>query len=315
LELRQLRTFLSLAELGSLTRAADQLRIAQPALSRQIRMLEEEIGLPLFLRHSRGMQLTEAGAALLRFASGPLRQLEIAVAQVRELETEVSGEVALGLMPSVADIFAGRLAERVAEALPKVSLRIAEAYVPHLVEWLQRGDLDATLSYAGVQGSGLKITHLLQEDMLLIGPPESGLNLDKSVACATLASIRLVLPSMPSGLRKVVEQAAADANVKLDVKVEADAYVVLKHLVSVGKGYTILPMSAVARDLASRRLRAAPLVEPTLTRQICLLEPKERSSSRATRAVLEILQHELAQLIAAGEWPAIPLQPLLEFMG
>lgn len=310
MELRQLRTFLCLAELGSLTRAADQLRIAQPALSRQIRMLEEEIGLPLFIRHSRGMQLTEAGAELLRFASGPLRQLEIAVAQVRELETRVSGHVALGLMPSVADIFAGRLAERVSEELPDVSLRITEAYVPHLVEWLLRGDLDVTLSYGGPQGPGLKISNLLQEELLLIGPA-SELSLTRTIPWPQLSSMRLVLPSMPSGLRKVVEEGAVSANVVLDVRVEADAYVVLKHLVSVGKGYTVLPMSAVARELAAGRLSAAPLGEPALTRQVILLEPRERASSRATRAVLSILRRELAQLIDSGDWPAVTLEGLL----
>jgi DNA-binding transcriptional LysR family regulator len=94
--------------------------------------------------------------------------------------------------------------------------------------------------------------------------------------------------------------------------VEADAYVVLKHLVSVGKGYTVLPMSAVARELAAGRLSAAPLGEPSLTRQVILLEPRERAITRATRAVLSIMRRELTLLIDSGEWPAVPLAGLTE---
>ena len=118
MDIRQLRTFATLAETGSLGKTADRLRVAQPALSRQIRLLEEDIGLPLFNRHSRGMQITEAGKELLVRVSGLIRQLDQALKEVRELKTAVSGAVAIGLIPSVSSILGGRLGQRVATELP-----------------------------------------------------------------------------------------------------------------------------------------------------------------------------------------------------
>src|SRR5262245_48674920 len=147
MDLRQLRTFVSLAELGSLTRVSNKLRIAQPALSRQIRLLEEEIGVNLFVRHSRGMELTESGAELLKRAAGPLRQLELSVSEVRDLGSQVSGLVSLGLLPSVSGILAGHVAQVAAETLPHVLLRIAEGNARHLHEWLERGEIDAIIGY------------------------------------------------------------------------------------------------------------------------------------------------------------------------
>src|SRR5687767_12483832 len=110
MELRQLRTFLVVAETGSLSRAAGRLRIAQPALSRQIRMLEEEVGTELFQRHARGMALSEAGEVLIAHARGALRELDQAKSDLSALAGQVSGKVAIGLLPSVSDLMTGAFA-------------------------------------------------------------------------------------------------------------------------------------------------------------------------------------------------------------
>src|SRR3954447_25659803 len=165
MDLKQLRTFREVAEAGSLSRAADRLRLAQPALSRPIRLLEAEIGTALFARHGRGMQLTEAGQAFLDRIAGPVRQLERAAEDVRALAGAVSGQVALGMMPTLACVLAGPLARRVAAEQPAISLRIVEGYTGHLVEWVQRGVTDATLLYGPAEALHLRVTDLLIEEM------------------------------------------------------------------------------------------------------------------------------------------------------
>ena len=138
-DFRRLEHFLKIAELGSLSRAADRIRIAQPALSRQMRILEEEAGTPLFHRHRRGMQLTPAGEELRQHIAGPVRQVRQAFDDIKNRSAEGGGQIALGVPPTVSYILAGRLARRVAEQAPNISLRIVEGYAGHLIDWLQRG--------------------------------------------------------------------------------------------------------------------------------------------------------------------------------
>jgi DNA-binding transcriptional LysR family regulator len=175
MDIRQLRTLAILAETGSLGKAADRLRVAQPALSRQIRLLEEDVGLPLFNRHSRGMQITEAGKELLTRVSGLIRQFDQALREVRELRAAVSGQVAIGMIPSVCSIVGGRLAQRVATELPGVSLRLVDGYARHLMEWLHGGELDAIVTYGPGANIHCQAFELLVEEMVLVGAADSNL--------------------------------------------------------------------------------------------------------------------------------------------
>ena len=305
MDLKQLRSFREIAEAGSLSRAADRLRLAQPALSRQIRLLEAEAGLALFTRHGRGMALTEAGRELLARISGPLRQLEGAFAEVRALSGAVAGQVALGMMPTVAAVLAGPLARRVAERHPAVSLRIVEGYTGHLIEWVQRGATDATLLYGPAADLHLPVRDLFIEALVLAGPPGSGLSPDVPVTLADAAKRPLVAPSLPHGLRSIVETAAARARITLNLRHEADSFLVLKDLVECGLGFAILPRSSIRREEQEGRMAVAPLVRPTIRRQVVLAVPPDRAAGRATEAVLALLAEEVAARADGGDWRAI----------
>lgn len=305
MDLKQLRSFREIAEAGSLSRAADRLRLAQPALSRQIRLLEAEAGLALFTRHGRGMALTEAGRELLARISGPLRQLEGAFAEVRALSGAVAGQVALGMMPTVAAVLAGPLARRVAERHPAVSLRIVEGYTGHLIEWVQRGATDATLLYGPAADLHLPVRDLFIEALVLAGPPGSGLSPEVPVTLADAAKRPLVAPSLPHGLRSIVETAAARARITLNLRHEADSFLVLKDLVECGLGFAILPRSSIRREEQEGRMAVAPLVRPTIRRQVVLAVPPDRAAGRATEAVLALLAEEVAARADDGDWRAI----------
>lgn len=304
MDFRRFEHFLKIAELGSLSRAADRMRIAQPALSRQIRMLEDEAGTQLFVRHRRGVQLTAAGEALRQQIAGPVRQIRQAFDDIRSRSVEGGGQIALGVPPTVSYILAGRLARRVAEKAPNVSLRIVEGYAGHLIDWLQRGEIDVAVLYGPASDYQMKVTDILYEDLMLVGPAGSHLDPDRPMSLKEVAELPLVLPSQPHGLRLVVEAAAAKARVKLNVRYEADSFLVLKELTGFGLGYTALPLSAFGRELASGELRYAPIGHPSVIRQLVLGVPPEEQLTRSARIVVNLLRDEIAHLVRTGEWRA-----------
>lgn len=304
MDLGHLKTFLAVAETGSVSKASDRLRIAQPALSRKIRLLEAEIGTALFARHRWGMTPTAAGEALVARVSGILRQLDQSLADVRSLSGEVAGPVAFGIVPTVSYILAAQLAVRVAERTPNISLRIVEGYSGHLTEWLQQGQIDAAILYGSDVHNHMRVDELMLEELVVVGPQSSTLAPNRPLRFAEFSRLPLVLPSHPHGLRFVVETAAAKARVKLSVKFEADSFRVLKDLVEHGLGYTALPVSSIFREERKGELRYAPLISPKVTRRLILAMPSDLEPSRATSALVQMAREEIARLVRAGNWLA-----------
>ena len=239
MELSQLRTLIHVAELGSLSKAADRMHIAQPALSRQVRMLEEELGIRLFARHGRGMVLTEPGREVLKHATRVMAELEEIRASSSDIDAPLSGQIAIGLPPTVADIISVPLVAAFGKAHPHAVLRLVSAYTGYLLDWLHRGEIDVAILYDPRTARSLRSHPLLLENLFLIGPPEAGFSTVRAVPFKTLDGKRLLLPSVRHGLRTIVERCAAEAGIALDVAVEANSYATLKDLVRHGHGWTI----------------------------------------------------------------------------
>jgi LysR family transcriptional regulator, nitrogen assimilation regulatory protein len=311
-DIKQLKTFICVAETGSLSAASDRLRLAQPALSRHIKLLEHEIGVQLFARHVRGMTLTEPGEKLLGRVSGLIRQLEQSVDDIRSNDEVVKGNVAIGLMPSVNTVFAVRLVERVRRELPKVTLRIVEGYSGHLIEWLQRGDLDISFLYGPAADLHLRCKELLYEEIALISPPDSLPDLGPQIRIADAAHLPLVLPSRPHGIRMLVDNAASKSGVSLNIALRGDAFWVLKSLVVGGSYHAFIPLSAVTEEVKSGVLEARTFISPSIRRQLVLAMPPDRSNTRATDAVIKVLASEIATMIEEGVWKADPESDLVE---
>ena len=306
MDIKQIKTFIIVAETGSLSAASDRLRLAQPALSRHIKLLEHEIGVQLFARHVRGMTLTEQGEKLLGRVSGLIRQLEQSVDDIRSNDEVVKGNVAIGLMPSVNTVFAVRLVERVRRELPKVTLRIVEGYSGHLIEWLQRGDLDISFLYGPAADLHLRCKELLYEDIGLISPPGSLPELGPQIRIAEVKHLPLVLPSRPHGIRMLVDNAAVKAGVSLNIALRGDAFWVLKSLVIDGSYHAFIPLSAVTEEVKAGMLEARTVVSPSIRRQLVMAMPPDRSNTRATDAVINIVSSEIAAMIKEGVWKADP---------
>ena len=302
MDLRQLRTFVHVAELGSLSKAADRLRIAQPALSRQVRMLEDELKVPLFSRHGRGMVLTSSGEVLLARAVAVLRDLEAARADVAAEQGTVRGRVVLGAPPTVGDALSARLVERFLNLHPDVFIRIVSAFSGYLLDWLQRGEIDLAVVYEPEVRQNLRIEPLFAETLFLVGGPDAMPSRKRQVPFAKVLERRLVLPGPQHGLRKIVERAAQKVDRTLDIVVEADSLQTMKDLVERGTGWTILPLGSVHREISQGRLTAAQITAPQLTRTLVIAEALGRQTSRAARLFHETLRAEVHDMVKNRIW-------------
>src|SRR5438876_6630633 len=195
MDFRQLRTFSCVAELGSLSKASDTLRVAQPALSRQIKLLEHELRAELFTRNGRGMVLTEAGRLLLARTAGIVRQIDQIRDDIQSSGGPPSGRVVLGLVPTVSCVISARLARRTVDKYPGISLCIVESYSGHLMEWLHRGEMELALIYGPSSDLHLTVHSLGRDPIVAVGSRGSGLSNKKNVDICLLLKTTLVLPS------------------------------------------------------------------------------------------------------------------------
>jgi DNA-binding transcriptional LysR family regulator len=305
MDIRQLRTFVHVAELGSFSKASERLNIAQPALSRQIRLLESELKAQLLLRHGRGVTLTGAGGVFLDRAAGILRQIEQARADVAAEAGDVAGQVSIGLPPSVGLILTGPLAEDFRRTYPKVKLKIVEGVGAFVHEWMVGGRLDVGVLYQPGSSRHLETMPLWSEDLHLFASAGEGLDPTKPVPLADLSRYPLILPSPGHGLRGLLERHAARHEVELRVEIEADAMRIQIDLAARGLGYSVLPFAPVAAEVRNGQISAAPITGPAIPRRVVLAYPADRPVSRAARLLGSRLTGVVKRMMAAGEWPGI----------
>jgi LysR family transcriptional regulator, nitrogen assimilation regulatory protein len=234
MDISQIRTLCHVAEIGSLSGAAQRLGIAQPALSRQIRLLEQELGAPVFERHGRGMTPTELGRQLLEPAGKILGHID----EMRRLATQEAtsfvGRVRVGVTPTVAEVATLPLVERIRHAHPLLSLSFTSGFSGHLVEWLKRDELDVCVSYDTQTGGLVRTRPVVDETLILVGSAARNLDMMQPVSFAELAGEPLVLPSPAHGLRTILDECARRAGIVLSPSLEADSLQAMIDLVGGG---------------------------------------------------------------------------------
>jgi len=300
--IRQLQYFLRIAELRSFSKAAAYLHVAQPALGLQIRKLEEELGVKLLNRHSRGVIPTEAGLLLRDHAQIILRQIDRAKLSVEDLAGPPRGRIAVGLTPTLNLILATQLVERCRRDFPSVSLAIVDGMSEDLMEWVENDRLDLALSYNPSAVQGLVCEPLLVEDLCLIGPGDAPTRPGDTVGFDDIAELPMILTSVTSGLRSIVEEAAHAHGFDLDVVLEIDSVTAMKEMAIKGVGYAILPMGSVMREVEDGRLSARPFINPVLSRKLYLAYSAKRPPSQATTAIRELLRGVVQENLRDGAW-------------
>jgi LysR family transcriptional regulator, nitrogen assimilation regulatory protein len=301
-ELKRLRYFVAVGELGSFTLAARQLGIAQPALSRHIRQLETECGMPLLWRNGRGAQLSDIGKIVCEHAKSLLDQVDRLESNLAAAKGAPAGNVILGMPPSVCIILVEALFQRVRREYPGIKLHISEAFSGDLRDWLIAGRLDIGVLYNPGRMPHLIGHHLLEEDMFLCSAAAECDASRPAISLADAIKVPLILPSRPHGLRILVDNVCSEAQVTPDIVLELDSMAAIKELVCRTDAATILPFCGVYHDVAKGHISARRIVSPTITRTLVIAETIRRPKTRATAAVVSCLREEVARLVAAGLW-------------
>ncbi|AQV98149.1 LysR family transcriptional regulator [Cupriavidus necator] len=302
MDLRQLRYFKVLATHGNFGRAAAVLHIAQPALSRQIRLLEEELNVRLLERHARGATPTAEGLVLLDRASFLLRYAEQVKVDIADLAASPRGLVALGLTPALAPMLFVPLAEVLRQRFPEIRIRLVENFAPALADSLLQGTLDVALLSGPVASPGISSIPLVVEALCAIGAPGDNRLGDVPVSIEQLQGLPLILTGVSkSGVRLALEAAAARRGVELQAAMEVESIEVAKRLVARGFGWTVHFAAAIHDELDAHRLQAKPILGLELQRLIGYAA--ERPPSRAALAVIEVLRTVASELSLDGTWP------------
>jgi len=309
MDTHRLKYFQQIAEQGSITRAAGVLGIAQPALSRQLQLLEEDLGVALFRRTRRGVELTEAGERLRASTAGPLRQLELAVRYAGSPLARLERNMLLGIHETAVDVLAAPLLRSLSTVFPNAVFSVTVGSTDHLVEAMFKGAVDVSLINP-VLDERVFYRRVLVEDLVLVGGPTSKLEATLPVGFTELVTLPLVIPRSPSGIGTLLENAALRTKVNVSYRTTTDSLQVMKSLICAGLAYGVLPRSACRREVDDGRLRFAPICDPVLTQQLGLAAtPQLELPRELTVKVGETIREEVAGLIKSGQWSAEFLSP------
>jgi DNA-binding transcriptional LysR family regulator len=304
MELKQLTALVTVADVGSVTKAARLLHLVQPAVTRQISLLEDEVGVPLFERTPQGMTPTAAGVVLVDRARRALHELDRARAELRPALEQVTGLVTVGLLESVTDLLVQPLLTALAERYPGIEVRILTAYSGHLQAWLDDGDVDLATLYNVAGAQSLAVVPLLHEPLWAVAPPDAGLTARRPVPWAELLEQPLVLPVAGHGLRALIDQARSAVPARPRIAVETNSMHLQKKLVLAGHGWTVLPAAGIADDVRSGVLTGAPLSEPEISRSLVLALRRGTRTPRPVEAVANELLRLTRTLTRSGRWPS-----------
>lgn len=294
MELRQLRYLVTLAEELHFTRAAAREHIAQPALSQQIRRLEEEVGLALVERTTRRVAMTDAGVCLVDRARRILGEVDAAHAEMQQLTGVHSGRVTVGVMHTMGPVDISLALATFHERHPGVELSVREQSSEELAEMLRIDELDlAFLSVTErIESHGLGLQQLVCEELVAVLPRHHRLGKRRQVHMAELSEDAFVSYREGSRLRELLISAARDAGFRPRVKLESNESQRIRRLVAQGLGVAILPRSEAEGPGAD--VAVTTLTGPALTRDITLAW---REGRRHAPAAIEFL--ELARLTYA----------------
>ena len=300
MDLKQIEYFVRVAELGSFTRAAIALDVAQPALSRQVRLLEVELRQNLLVRNGRGATPTEAGKLLLEHGRGILHQVQRAREELGRVRGALAGRVAVGLPPSIARVLAVPLIREFRRRMPEASLSITESLSTAMHEALATGRLDIALLYNAAAAPEVELTPLVEEELFLVqarADGSRGASAQKPLPLRGLAEVPLVIPSRPNAMRMLVESELADLGLKPRIALEIDGVSAILALVADGAGSAVLSRNAIQTSARPQAFTMRPIGSPPLRSRLSMAVSSQRPSTLTQQATMELIRSTVAGLI------------------
>jgi DNA-binding transcriptional LysR family regulator len=296
--LRQIQAFKTVAEFGSFTRAAERLKVAQPALSLSIRELERELNLRLFDRTTRRVELTAAGREFLQSADKLLADLDRAVRDARDLSEMKRGRIVVAAPPLLAAMIVPAAIAAYNVAHPGIDVGLVDVRNDQILDRLRAGEADLAIGTFDERADGIRREVLAQDMLALFCAPSSPLAKKRRVRWADLAGQKLIMLTRDSSIRALTERTLAQAGHDPGKPLhEVSQMTTAVMLVEAGLGVTVLPAYAWSfargRDVVSR-----PLTDPQVTRNIYLIQPDGRSLSPAAEGFARTLRQQTRAAIA-----------------
>lgn len=302
MDLRKIENLIHVADQGSFSKAASVLGIAQSALGRQVRKLEDECGCALLYRNGRGVSLTPDGEKLLERLRPLLRQMDHVVTEFHNDQKSPSGQVTLGLTPTLSHMVGARLVAEVWKQHPRIQLNIITGYSGYVLEWLTNARVDIAVLHDARRSQHIAVDPLAELDLALVSPPQNlspAARAMRSIRFDQLRDLPLVLPTRNHGLRRTLEHAATQADMPLNIAFEMDALELMKDLVATGMAHTVLGLPAVAREVAAGTLVIRRITHPGLSTRLMLTTAASRPTTQAVKIVQGMLRDVLGEMTAA----------------
>ena len=297
--IRQLRYFVTVAEAKSLTKAATLLQVAQPSLGMQIRKLEETLGVKLLVRHSRGVETTEAGKVLAARAMSLLQKLDQIYQEVAAVGAEPSGRVVLGMTKTAMHLVAARLTRSCQEKYTAIDFVPTESNSEQVVQGVADSCLDLGLAFS-LGDARLEAHPLAIEALCFAAPVDHPVAKGMTITLKAALEHEIIVPLSTSHLRRCVEQAAKKANLAIRIACETNSASMINDLVCNGIGCAIVSFGSVRSEVLSGRLTALRIVDPEIIRTLYLVYSKTRTRSRAMLAVRDEVLSVIDELITSG---------------
>lgn len=308
MDLRQLESFVRVAELGSFTRAAIELGVAQPALSRQVRQLEVTLRQSLLVRNGRGAVPTEAGKLLLEHGRGILHQVAVARDELAATRGALAGKVSIGLPPSLSRLITVPLTQAFRRSLPQAQLTLTEGFSLQMYEGLRLGKIDMVVLYNPERSADLETALLHQDELVLISPRGGGERSVKARAADTRAPalrladvsrLPLILPSRPNAFRLVVDTECRRLGHAPQVAMEVDGLNAILNLVQDGMGHAILPRYTLSNFTHPQAFAVRRIHAPRLQSQLMLAWSTRRPTTATQRRAAEVVTAVTQQALKA----------------
>lgn len=305
--LRSWRYFLKVAETGNLTRAAAELHMTQPALSRHLKQLEEEMGVELLMRHGRGVRLTDAGALFVEQANDILARTDGLADILHAREARPSGQLSIGMPLSWAGLVTTPLIIAFRKTYPSVTIRLVEGTTDLLRQSLKSREIQAAVVTMVERDPEVEIRHLVSDGAYLIGPSDSTVVRGGKLDLKALTGQPLVLLSHTANVRRELERALDLVRLHSDMVLEVNTLALLNY-VEQGVGYSMLPACAVAGFNRRHRLKIG-LIDGFRS-DWALATLRGHPGTAALNAFEAMLDETLCNLVTNGAWPSAQLAPM-----
>lgn len=306
MDIRRLQAFVKIIDLGSISRAADLLNIAQPALSQQLAALESTFKQKLVIRSKSGVTPTMAGVELYRHAQTISKQLDRAMTEITLGAGPLVGKVSVGLSPySAGSTLAVDLLQRVRTSLPGVILHLTESFDEIYSELIMTGRLDMAVIHGAGPIKGVLFTPLMKEDFFLLAPETLDFPQDESgaVQLADIIDIPLLVPPRHNFVRQRIDMAFVRKQLTPTIVAEIEALPTLQEAIAQGIGSTILPWSVASRIVVPGRSKIYPLRNPVIQEDVSLCIPETVPETEASVAVREHLVALARAMATSRNWP------------